>query len=834
MRFGVALLLLVGCPSQDDVTDAVDTTDSGTDSETGTDDGDVDEPTGTTGDVEDDADAGGLDLVCGGGNKLDKPFPAAEIGVRITSPTGQPGYQYPGGTVTLGGVVFGDVATLHWTKGSTTQEIAPVAAFWQTGGIPLDPGDNEITVTAVASDGITATTDSVIITSNPSQASGLQLKITPDHIYVGETQQLKFSLSVPIGEVQADQVNLYLVEDDGTDVSPPDVSKLWDDGGSDEAGHCDAIIGDRVYSGCRTQATTEVGRKCFRVRLQTPGGVIATPSACVDVITRVSVGDCNSMSATLAAAKSAYDSTGIHEPGLDKAEVAAFDSGGSVKVAEVGRAVGDWGIWGRFQNGVVGAVPLGVPKGFRAGEVGSRRATLLHANKVADELAVAADKLGNAETCPPFDLNGPLNGPAANLKALRHLGGSGLIGFSGHGGAYFSDMDKDAVEDYRWRHGGAQEVWWTGESIDCTKLLDHTATCQKTKDCPAGAECVEISSDPGGRQCVSQTQADLQRGRLVLGHETYGVLPSFVSRYSGRLPNSVVYGGACYSLWNGSMAMAFLGAGAGSYVGFNGLVSEEFATEIGSQLFCGVIDDKETVADAMCFASDPEEPSTQAVMAGSSGVNFATQGVLNSDFEDPGLMGWSVDGDVAQVPVFCGAKPVEGTRMALVATGLGFTALSGDITQSFCIPAGAKTMSFSWRYYTAEMPMSCGLSSFQDKWEVSLSKFDGSATEMIRDCTVSDMCRWDEISGGAACLPSPCEPPSTCACGDCYTEENPPLLTDACKFEGQDVTATDWGVQTFNISPWAGAGPVRLTISVENVGTPTLDTAVLIDDLKIQ
>ena len=57
---------------------------------------------------------------------------------------------------------------------------------------------------------------------------------------------------------------------------------------------------------------------------------------------------------------------------------------------------------------------------------------------------------------------------------------------------------------------------------------------------------------------------------------------------------------------------------------------------------------------------------------------------------------------------------------------------------------------------------------------------------------------------------------------------------EGCAFDGQPLRATGFTVEQFNVSSFAGTGPVRLTISLKNAGAPTLDTAVLIDSISAQ
>lgn len=824
-RLALAALLLIGCPSQDEDTPLDLGKDAPIDVAEDTTDG-----TGDDGNATDlpDADTG-PELVCGAAPKVSEPFPAKEIGVRITSPSGATGLLYSSATVALGGHAFGDIAKLEWSAGSQSGEITP-GFFWQTSGIALDKGDNTIVVTATGANGGKAT-DRVVITSQPSPLQGVRLLISPDHLFVGEQRTLRFTLSVPLGEVEQDQVNLYATDEQGVDVAPPKVLKLWDDGLAAGADRCDGIGGDKVFSGCQAEKGSGPGQRCFRVKLQLGGTTILTPTTCVSIVARIDQNACLAMRQTLDQGLAAYGAAGDHAGGLSSAQLAMLESSGAVGVAEVGEAAGGHGLWVRFANGALAAVPLGIPEGFRGTPIGSRHVTLLRAHENPDEIDAAAACL-SGDICPPFDRSGPHTGGAVSLDRMRELRGNGVIAFSGHGGAYFTGN----AARYGWRSPANQEVWWTGEALACEALVGHAVVCTSTSDCPGGSHCVATAGGEDGGECINPTQADLALGRVVIGPSTYGITPSFVDHYlAGSLPKSIVYAGSCYSLFNGSMAMAFLGAGAGAYVGYDGLVRDEFAIEIGKRLFDGLAKDKKEIGEAMCYASDPEHPDTRALMAGSSGMTVDSPGLFNPGFELPGVQGWTVDGDGRRVTTFCGQTATEGKFMGLISTGLGFTDINGSVSQHLCIPEGIQTLTFSWKYYSAELEGTCGQQNFQDHYEVTLKKNDGATLEVL-DCEVNDMCHY--VAG--ACEPKPCKPPSDCGCGKCYEDfsggmkETGAYKVAECLFEGQEVMTTGWIQQVVNVSSLAGTGPVTLTFSVQDKGQATNDTAILLDDIELK
>jgi len=772
-----------------------------------------------------------------------KPMPSAEPGVRIVEPTGLSGGLVTSSTVMIGGRAWGAIDRLVVQRADgqgTPLTVSPVPFYWQAGPIMLDAGDTEILVRAEsdARPGETLASDSVVLTSYLSPLSGIALEAVPDHLVRGESRTVRISLTIPYGQIDDDQVNLYVVTAKGENVSPVDVVKMKDTGDAGDGQSCDETAGDRVFSACKTFIQLVDTPVFVRARVNVPGtGVVATPIHRIDVVARMSPSECASIRSTLKAAQSAYQSASGHEAGLSAATsvftTPASDALSVLKNAKTGIAAEGNGVWVRFQNGALGALPLGLSDDARGGlgttsgaltthTIGSRAARLLRTESSTNEIDHAAGALKDSQ-CPPFDAKGPTTGGNADLQAFRELQGLGVIAISAHGGAYFNDLS----DHYQWRHGGFQEVLWTGDTKICDDLTATALPCQKDGDCPGDASCVQIQ---GNGECVDQDLADIMLGRVALGAKGAGITPAFVAHYAqDRLPNSLVYVGACYSHWNGSMAMAFLGAGAGAYLGYSGVVSDAFATAAEIHLFNGMVGDLKTLQKGICLAQDPTggKEAGWLRMAGNSALSLDITEMLNAGLEEGALEGWSTAGDARRVTSFCGTQPSEGKFMAVLSTGLGFAKEAGTLSQQFCIPSGAQTLQFSWRYISAELEHTCGLSGVQDKWSVSLSSNNSSQTLDILDCTVNDMCEYE----AAFCLPKPCNPGSDCTCGDCY---KPYQVEPNCLFVNEPVMATEFLQESINVSTFAGSGPVTLTFTVDDKAKQVYETAVLIDALRIQ
>jgi hypothetical protein len=324
---------------------------------------------------------------------------------------------------------------------------------------------------------------------------------------------------------------------------------------------------------------------------------------------------------------------------------------------------------------------------------------------------------------------------------------------------------------------------------------------------------------------------------VVLGDSSYGITPAFVEKYAdGRLPKSLVYAGSCSSFWNSSMAMAYLGSGAAAYAGFSGPISEGFARFVGKKLFTGLMEEKKSLNESMCYATDPQHPKSHFLMAGNKSLSLNLTGIFNAGFELPALQGWRPKGDGRQVNSFCGSKAPHGQAMGLISTGLGFTQIYGEFSQRFCIPEGTQTMTFLWRYYSAELESTCGNDKYQDLWTVKFSR-EGAPDFDLKNCTVDAVC-WSELPVcGPDFINGGCKPPSDCPCGSCYEThptEKPYAVETGCTFDGESVMSTQFISESVNVSALAGIGPVTLTFKVIDQGQSTNDTAVLIDNIQFK
>ncbi|MBR57215.1 MAG: hypothetical protein CMH54_04060 [Myxococcales bacterium] len=771
-------------------------------------------------------------------------IPSAEMVLKIVSPTAHPYGTFASTTGFLTGIVTGVPDTITWQTQTGATGTAEGLPFWKTSPIPLNVGDNLITVTAVR--GTEVQTDSIALTVNPGFKFGSPLRAKPDVLFVGQTVNVVFAINADL-YVNYVENSLELIEVDANGNALSAGVSMSDNG---DISSGDEIAGDAIY-GARLELSGDLpGRRFFRVRIQVkngPGVVISYSEILpVDVFHTVPVSECQQIVELHTQAKNAYigavDAAG--QSGAVQQALAVVQ--GSPNVAESGVSVNGHGVWVRYHSGLLGALSLS-PEGYRGapsessndGEisqtsgallnnvyVGTRNALLLspYANELAaeDENNAISQLFAEVE-CPPYIVDGPLQNNAANLNRFQEMSQYGVVSITSHGDTYFGDLSAESKSEYNWFHKGSQELIWTGEAIDCQAFNKQVGnTCTSDEACGAGSRCSIQSLAFGEPQgiCVDYTQADLRAGRVVFGADRYGILPTFV-RYHARtpFPSSVVYLGACRSIWNGSMAAAFFGAGARTIVGYSNYISNEFAATRGTEFFDRLIRPSEQTGKTMLSGQahlelpDPQNADSFFRLVGAENLDASRSDLINPSFELGSSSGWFRQGDGRIISKLGDAVPVSGKFMGILSTGLGYTKDTGELSQAFCIPAGRTKMTVWWRFYSEEFLEWCG-TQFQDTFQVDMETSTGNLKTV--DVAVDDLCPQ------AQCL----------QCQGLHPLE----LSDVHFEEGEVWRMQYWARTELSLvgTGLPGGPPVTIRLYATDVGDSIYDSAILIDDIKIE
>jgi len=752
----------------------------------------------------------------------DSPFfPSPEMFLKILGPSSTDFAASAGSLTAVTGILFGEAETITWTGPGGSGEIDP-AHFWLSEAIELEPGDNTITVTAVAKDGKTSS-DSLMVVYMPGFAFSGEAEVRPDVVFVGEDTDVIFTLR--LGSSTALAGSDVTLHETLPDLSSGDaIAVLKDDGKVSSSG--DEIPNDGMFTAKTKISCNGDGSMYFRIGVPVQHGISSytaySPPVEIECVSHLSPTECQAVLDVQTLARSVYDSN--LQNGEESARQAALDFlKGNAAVAEAGLEENGYGLWAYYKVGVLGAVSL-APLGLRAygtDEIASKRASLFspYTNEFGqDDETYSLGQSLNLKGCPTYDLAGPHLGPQSTLKRWREGMGAGIVAAATHGDTFFSGMSTELKDGFRWSHMGSQEVLYAGEPVGCGALLTSTKTCSGPDSCPAGTECVitKASGTSLSGVCVDRTQADLRRGRVAIGPGVSAILPSFFERYGRKeMPDSLVYLGACRTVHIGTLAAAFLGAGARAVIGYTDYVSSLFAGQAGSEFFNDLVNQNMNVGDAWPDTTqDPNHPG-KLVRIGSTMLSVTESNIVNQGFERGDLTGWAADGDGRVITKLGATGPVSGKFLGIISTGLGYTVQTGNIEQTFCIPAGTYGITFYWKFYSEEFHEYCG-SQFQDTFTARLVSELGQEMTVV-DVAIDDLCDPDD------CL-------DCCATGECVG-----LLPSDVQFDvGDTHMVPKWQRAKLDISQFADTGPVTLSFFCTDKGDSIYDTVILMDGLTFK
>lgn len=769
-------------------------------------------------------------------------FPSAEIGVSILSPTPHNSTSVQKASVGLSGLTFGSVDSIHISCSCGDElEVTP-SAFWGSPPLTLLPGDNEITVTATGEDGST-TTDSVTVSYTPFFEFVDRPEARPSTLWVDEPTSLFFSVPMPLAAenlINTASVTLVQVDKVG---NPLAEWAMKDDGLFASSG--DEVGSDGVYSVRMTVTHPTAESLRFRVRvLVSPGN--GEPSyqaysayAGVDALERFTVAECKSVELSLSSAQDIFDQ-GALAVGYQAAEDSAFNAlSNDPNVLQVGRSSNGYGAWALFASGVIGFVHGNEPgtrggtqwetSGHAAGNdvpITSRDVQVLSpfAKTIGgtDESVPIADWL-EGSSCPPFKVDYRKD-EEAGIAYFQEMNGAGISAIVTHGVVSFRDLDPTLKTYFNWEHDGSQVVLVSGETLDCASLETAPTTCTSNSpnSCGPAGSCIytEVVGTVSSGVCQDNIQGDLKMGRLAMsGSRRLGVLPSFFRKQSEfkGFPDSLVYLGACDSLWNGSLSGALYLSGARGIAGYTGTVSSAFANTKGQELFSSLLDEKKLLGTALITEQDPDHPEAWFRLMGATNLDVNQSDIINPDFEiaPKKLTGWTTEGDARVVSQLGDSTSVLGKYMGIVSTGLGYTQEIGELSQTFCVPGDITKVSFWWKFYSEEFIEFCG-SAYQDAFEGTMTADIGGGEQVLNlvSTNIDKLCPPDACSG----------------CGEMYES----LVESSVLFDQDGVWNTEWRQVSMDISQFSGQGPVTLRFFTGDKTDTLYDTAILIDSLVFE
>jgi len=672
-------------------------------------------------------------------------------------------------------------------------------------------------------------------------------------------------------DIDCSTTQAWLVDKDGNILDTNPLGTMVDNG---QLSNCDEIEQDGRFSVCLNNfKCTSAEDKWVVVSTQVDSSfanytAYSAPTR-IECSKRITVSECNAAYQTQQNAYSKWeDEGGANDPMAARDATIAWLKT-QTTVADAGPSSGDGhGVWVEFNAGFVGALDL-APEGTRGGagpalaemaarvapqelspfnveSIQSKRSLILapynQEFKAAggDEADDIASLLSDS-SCPSFDVQGPVTGSSANLEVLRNQYLYGVVAMTSHGDAYFETMNDTTKNEMDWEHSGSQEVIWSGEAVKCNQFSTTQKTCKASLQqgqqvtitaCPTGTECVFTSATSSSLTgvCVDRTQTDLANGRVVMGRETWGTTGSFVSRYAPvRFPNSFIYLGTCRSVYNGTIAAEYFAAGAKSIAGYSGYTKNAYAYASGKSVFEEMVLNGDLTGSAAFEVpeQDPDTADNRLRLFGADNLDIMNADIINPSFETGDLTGWTKNGDGRVISKLGISQPVHGKFMGVISTGLGFTVQTGEISQNFCIPADKQAIKFYWKFFSEEFKEWCG-SSYQDTFQATVTGSQGKLT--LVNVKIDDLCFYDD--GSCQNCPNPGK--GNCECGSQYLG----LKASDVSFDQGGVFNIKWqsnhnnkDTGSWDITPFAGAGPVQLKFFSSDAGDSIYDTVILVDSV---
>lgn len=676
------------------------------------------------------------------------------------------------------------------------------------------------TVELTVSDGVETSTDQVVVEA----ISDILVEANPPQFVTGVTQQVRVQAQVT-PSATLDPMSVRVVQVDAAfEPTGETLCTLLDNG---NLANGDDIAADGVYS-------------CFLSILQPVPGVFhlvaealydAVPVRSGFVLTVVdplSEAEAELVAETQGAADAIWQNKLAELGDTPEARAAAAAEIAELEgVAEAGVSEDGQTIWIHYDNGVLGGLMLN-PEGTRGAALSApamRAAAAGQASAFARPFSTSADVApAGFERLPSFSSFG------ADLMAEPAVVESNNVLIWDAYNSQFAPFDEGP---------GLQMLFANSPcpKFNVTYMKDAACDVDSVATFAAYGTIILVTHGAvdGNGQVVFLTREtasvlgilantiDLLLGRVSIMGDVFAIRPSFISSLSGTFPKSIVYNGSCQSSANPTMANAFHGKGARSYYAFTRVVNSDFAQSVATQLFTNLVTGAmNTVASFTPVTPkvDPKSPFATFTHSTTETVEY-TGKLLNGGFEKGDLTGWSKTGDGRVVTALGPITPTEGNYMGLISTGLGFTVSAGQIEQNFCLPKTTSTIDFDWNFNSEEFVEWC-FQGFSDFLKVDLVTDSGTTTLLSRN--VDGLCAsvipttlfFDQ--SGPACVPI----------GDGSVGST----GNDCK-----VWGTGWNFESIDVSALAMANDgkgVTLRFQAGDIGDSIFDTAVLIDDVRVE
>ncbi|MFH2001466.1 MAG: choice-of-anchor L domain-containing protein [Planctomycetota bacterium] len=721
----------------------------------------------------------------------------------IDNPTSDLYYLSSAKPLSVSGTALDDAAVTKvvWASSRGYSGDATGTEVWSVAGIPLEEGDNAITITAYDTQGLSAE-QVLLVTYNEYLLFHGEPEADPFALVTGvSTEVIVRTTILPNPNLIAGSVKLLRV--DGSGAILQDLGPMYDDG---DLNHGDDIKGDAVFSTKITLLEPTAGDVHLRIVASTQelSGKIEAFSQ-MFLLTVVNPVDAAEALAAVSIQQEAQTKfytalqTASREDAL-ASTLAWLKSQATVLDASVTQS---HDIWVVFGSGLTGLIFCG-EEGNENGGMGSTpagREGLATDTPLREQTPGAPIPAGSARSASSSA------DPDAVLNTNAILYGAFYSEYSGMGQEFLNslktrlDNSKAPKFKYIYLKDAAADVDALADlpSYGLVALHSHGGLDDKGDVIIMTGE--EFSVESFDKHMLRYLAEQLTMG-TINGKTYWSFKPRLIKKLRNNFPNSIIYMGACSTMKNATLSSAFLGKGANTCFGFSAPVKASFDKWMANQLFALLIDDHKKTGEAFTpDQHDTQNPPAYFLMAGNEKAYFMA-GLINGDFETGDLTGWTTSGDGRIIAQLSFLQPWEKTFMGIISTGLGFTESSGSISQEFWVDPSCTMLGLQWNFISEEFMEWVG-SQYQDYFQIVLTDEQGYEQTLLK-LTIDD-----------------------CANNYSLTKVSPDIV-----FDKGDVYMTGWQYFQFSLLPWAGT-QVTLRLKCGDVGDSIYDTAILLDAISM-
>ncbi|MDF2958584.1 MAG: putative rane protein [Paenibacillus sp.] len=676
---------------------------------------------------------------------------------------------------------------------------------------------------------------------NPNTPGILQAFVngqSTDSIFAGDTTEVTFRLL--LNSSDAANVKLNKVDDNNNVIS--ELTDLYDDG---NGVHGDSILSDGVYSGKVTLTENTEGY----IRLQALFGDSSSNVLKLSVVGHLTDQQFSEAESMTNAAQTMLDQL-IDQKGNTQAvkeeAVAWLQTQPGVNEAGISGSAGS--IWYVLDSGILGGISA-APENSKGLSTTAQAATSADIQNSVASTVQSTEQTSTSVGSKRVAVISPFAGSSTTVYDDVYT----IFQQSEYPFAAERIKNSAATVDFfkSLKNYGIVVIDTHGDTFYDEKVLQKLHTKYGIDFQYAGPQAVFLTGEKATNQNKQQHELDLKKGRLAIISGYYAITPSFITRYDDSMPDTIVFNGSCRSLFNNSMADAFINNGARTYYGYTDYVTFNYDQAVVQTVFNSLIKDNKTTEEAFnaaVAAHGANDSMSSFAMKGSS-IGVKPAGVLNGTFETGTWNGWNGNGDVRVILQLSSLKPTEGSYMAMISTGLGYEnnnvqgkigAKAYDynsdsyIEQNFIIPEGVNTLSFDYNFITEEATEYVN-SIFDDTFNVTVTSDVYVTPAAVKTSTVAS-----SVYGTSSVT------------SNVYGEGTIQIIKEsvnysqahwipeskvAIDFYGGDSTTymTDWKNVEFDVSQFAGSQkPIVLRFHVWDQGDSIYDTAVLIDNIQLK